>query len=54
MREESRHIERVEETMPREKLIWDRPVLKTFAIYDMTKVSPIDGSGVGIDGQDTP
>ena len=53
MRERFRHIERVEEPMPRERLTWDKPVLKTFPIHDTT--STMDGeSGVTTDGQDAP
>ena len=54
MEEGCRHIECVEESMPRKKLIWDKPLLKTFSIYDMTRASTIDFSGPFIDGQDTP
>ena len=53
MREKYRHIERVEEPMPREKLTWDKPVLKTFPIHDTTSTMDRE-SCLTIDGQDTP
>ena len=44
---EEQHVERIDESMPDEKLTWEKPALKVYPIDNTTSEA-----GTGADGQD--